>query len=201
MSTPYPPSLLRLISLFMRFEGVGRKTAERLAFNLISHWNESALKEFVDVLTSLKTSLVLCPSCYSYIEEKQCPFCCETRARHSVLCIVAQPRDVYLLEATGVHKGAYFVLGTLLSPLDGRSLSKERRDALLQLIQKRQMKEVVLALDSSIEGEATCMYVRQLLSPHGIPITKLAAGLPMGSQLDFVDRGTLSEAFRGRQIV
>jgi recombination protein RecR len=183
----------------MRFEGVGRKTAERLAFNLLSHWNENALSEFVDVLTSLKNKLVICPSCFSYIESTVCPFCNESRMKNSALCIVAQARDVYLIESTEMHKGGYFVLGNLLSPLDGRGLSLERKESLLSLIQKNNVKEAIVALDSSIEGEATSLYLRQLLSPYSVSLTKLASGLPMGSQIDFVDRGTLSEALRGRQ--
>lgn len=198
MAVQYPDTLLRLISHFMRFEGVGRRTAERLAFHLLSHWNEGAISEFIEVLSSLRNRLSECPTCFSYSDEASCPFCDEERSECSSLCIVAQARDVYLIESTNTHKGRYFVLGNLLSPLDGRGLSSERKAALLSLIQKRQIQEVVLALDSSVEGEATALYVRQLLSPYSLTLTKLASGLPMGSQLDFVDRGTLSEAFRGR---
>lgn len=198
MAVHYPDILLRLISHFMRFEGVGRRTAERLAFHLLSHWNDHAISEFIEVLSSLRDRLSECPTCFSYSEEAACPFCDEDRSDSPFLCIVAQPRDVYLIESTSIHKGGYFVLGNLLSPLDGRGLSSGRKEALLGIIQKRRIQEVVLALDSSVEGEATALYVRQLLSPYSLTLTKLASGLPIGSQLDFVDRGTLSEAFRGR---
>lgn len=201
MAIKYPPAMMKLISLFMRFEGVGKKSAERLVFNMVSHWDDEALAEFASCIASLTTTLHSCSSCYALVEGALCPFCAQDRVRDNVLCIVASARDVYLIESTGMHKGGYFVLGTLLSPLDDRGLSQDRVEKLCTLIQHNNIKEVLLALDSSLEGDATSSYVTTILSPLGVAVSKLAFGIPVGASLDFVDRGTLSEALRGRKKI
>lgn len=199
MAMRYPETMRKLISLFMRAHGVGKKTAERLAFNLLSHWDEKALLEFQELLATLKKKLRVCDSCRCLIEDEVCPFCTEERLLGKSLCVVAQAKDAYLVESTEVHDGGYFVLGSLLSPLDGRGILPEISAKLMRLVEKYHMREVILALDSSLEGEATAYFLKELFSEKHIPVTKLASGMPMGAQLDFVDRGTLSEAVRGRQ--
>lgn len=199
MATRYPDTMRKLISLFMRVHSVGKKTAERLAFNLLSHWDAKALLEFQELLSKLKQHLRVCRHCQCLIEDEVCPFCTKERLFGKSLCVVAQAKDAYLIESTEAHDGGYFVLGTLLSPLDGRGIQPDIGDKLLALVEKHEMKEVVLALDSSLEGDATAYYLRELLVDKHISVTKLASGMPMGAQLDFVDRGTLSEAIKGRQ--
>lgn len=183
----------------MRIEGVGKKTAERLTFNMLAYWDEKAFHEFCELLRTIKSKLHRCEKCGSLVEEDRCPYCTEDRMSGGTLCVVAHPKDAYILESTNAYKGGYFVLGTLLSPLDGRGISQEVSDKLLYLIEQYAIQEVVLALDSSLEGEATAYYVRELVSSKNLTVTKLASGIPMGTQLDLVDRGTLSEAFRCRQ--
>lgn len=199
MPMQYPETMRKLISLFMRIHNVGKKTAERLAFNLLSHWDEKSLAEFSTLLTLLKTKMKVCPFCRCLYEHDLCPFCTKERLQGKSICVVAQAKDAYLIESCDVHDGGYFVLGTLLSPLDGRGILPEVSDKLVQLVEKYQIKELLLALDSSIEGEATAFFLKELFSHSSLPVTKLASGIPMGVQLDFVDRGTLSEALRCRQ--
>jgi recombination protein RecR len=195
----YPAAFDRCVACFTRFQGIGRKTAERLVFDILTRWDTEAVQEFAQALLHLPKAIVVCPDCRVHIESSQCPFCTEERRKTGSLCIVASSKDVYAIDATGQFPGTFFVLGTLLSPFDNRGVERMELDRLKQRIAKEGIKEAIMALDSSLEGDATVGFMKDELKDLPIELSRLAAGVPVGAMLEFVDRGTLSRAFSGRQ--
>ena len=192
----YPAPLLTLIASLKKLPGVGKKSAERFAFQII-HWQEEELQEFGEVIQTIKKRLLRCDDCGCLIENVHCTFCDLTKRQATSLCIIASPKDVYAIEETGVFNGLYHVLGTLLSPLDGMTPDMLHLQKIQDRIEKHQITEVIIALDSTLEGDATALYLKKMLT--GANVSRLALGLPIGSSLDFIDEGTLSQAFTGRQ--
>lgn len=197
----YPAAFDRCVACFTRFQGIGRKTAERLVFDILTRWDESAVQEFAQALLHLHNGIVMCPDCHVHIESYPCPFCSEERRKAGALCIVATSKDVYAIDATGQFPGTFFVLGTLLSPLDHRGVDRMELERLKQRIVNEDIKEAILAIDSSLEGDATVGFMKEELKAFPIKLSRLAAGVPVGATLEFVDRGTLSRAFSGRQTL
>lgn len=193
----YPAHLLKVIQVLKRFPGVGNRSAERLAFNLLS-WPENELEEFCRVIRDISTELKDCESCGCLAGSSACAFCTEDRQAKGVMCVIAHPRDAYAIEATGEYKGLYHVLGGVLSPLEGIDPEKLTLPKLKDRLRSFQITEVIIAFDSTLEGDATALYLKQELESSGIHISRLAFGLPMGSSLDYVDGGTLARAFCGR---
>ncbi|NGX27185.1 MAG: Recombination protein RecR [Chlamydiae bacterium] len=195
----YPSELLTLIAYLKKLPGVGRKTAERFAFYLLD-WSEEDLKKFSHQLGILKEKVTPCDTCGCLKDIGACAFCSSKIRDPSMLCLVSSPRDVYAIEETHAFKGLYHVLGGLLSPLEGRSIDQLTLDKLAMRLSEHEVQEVIIALDSTLEGDATALFIKQKLDTLGVKTTRLAFGLPMGSSLDFVDYGTLEKAFTGRQI-
>lgn len=195
----YPSQILTLIGHLKKLPGVGRKTAERFAFYLLD-WKEEDLQKFSKDLSSLKEKVVPCPTCGCLNDAPACYFCTSPSRDRSVLCLVSSPRDVYPIEETHAFKGLYHVIGGLLSPLDGRSIDPLSIEKLAKRITENEVSEVIIAFDSTLEGDATALFIKQELDQIGVKATRLAFGLPMGSSLDFVDYGTLEKAFTGRNI-
>jgi recombination protein RecR len=195
----YPAAFDRCVASFSRLQGIGRKTAERLVFDILTRWDEAAVHEFAQALLHLPKGVVICPDCRVHIESASCPFCTEERLKEGALCIVASSKDVYAIEATGQFPGTFFVLGSLLSPLDNRGVERMALDRLKQRIAKEEVTEVIMALDSSLEGDATVGFIKEELKSFPIKLSRLASGVPVGATLEFVDKGTLSRAFSGRQ--
>lgn len=193
----YPSELLTLISYLKKLPGVGRKTAERFAFYLLE-WSDDEIKKFSTQLSTLKEKIYPCGTCGCLIDNPHCPYCDTGRRDGSLLCIVSSPRDVYAIEETKVFKGVYHVIGALLSPLEGRSIDRLNLEKLEKRLLDHPIHEVIIAFDSTLEGDATALFLKQRLDKLGIKATRLAFGLPMGSSLDFVDYGTLEKAFTGR---
>ncbi len=196
----YPKQLLFLINQLQTLPGIGKKTAERFAFRLLE-WDQSALNAFANTLSTLQTEVPLCSKCGCLKERTSCPFCENSRRDPALLCIIASPRDAYAIEETGSFFGLYHVLGTLLSPLDGQTPNKLNISQLIERIQSLNVPEVILALDSTMEGDATALFLREKLQCVPVKISRLALGLPIGSSLDFIDGGTLAQALSGRQIL
>lgn len=196
----YPKDLLSLIAHLKKLPGVGKKTAERYAFHLLG-WKEEDLKAFSNRLGTLKAQIQSCSECGCLMEGVQCLFCDDNRRNRSILCMIASPRDVYAIEETGNFRGLYHVLGALLSPLDGKTLDCLNLPLIDHRVEQLGVKEVILALDSTLEGDATSLYLKEHLQKSGAIVTRLALGLPLGSSLDFVDEGTLSQALLGRTQV
>ncbi len=194
----YPHELSRLIACLKKLPGVGGKTAERFAFHFL-HWQEKELLTLATSLHELQTKITSCPECHCLQDLERCPFCSDPQRDQTRLCIIASAKDAYALDETGSYKGLYHVLGGLLSPIQGSTLSQLHLEHLLQRIQTLAITEVILALDSTLEGDTTSLFLKEQLQPLGLPVSRLAFGIPMGSSLDFVDCGTLARALSGRQ--
>jgi recombination protein RecR len=195
----YPQAFDRLVRCFDRFQGIGRRTSERLVFDILTRWDASAVREFAESLSHLCEGITVCPNCRCHIESLPCPFCSAERIAAGALCVVATSKEVYAIDATREFPGTFFVLGALLSPLDNRGVQQMDIDRLMERIRKENVKEVIFAVDSSLEGDATVGFLREELVPFTVKISRLAAGVPVGTSLEYVDRGTLSRAFTGRQ--
>ncbi len=193
----YPPALQKLISFLRKFPGVGKKTAERFAFQIIS-WKTDDLTAFADLLNNIKKNLITCSTCRALFEKSNCPFCDLSNRDPNFLCIVASPKDIFSIESTGVYKGLYHVIPGLLSPIDGIGPKELYFNELKTRLSHQNTKELILALDTTIEGDATSLFLKKELTPSGINVSRLAMGMPLGSSLDFLDEGTLSRAFSSR---
>lgn len=193
----YPPSLIQLIAALKKFPGVGKKSAERFAFKMLS-WSEKDIKDFIKSIENVKSKLDFCSNCGALVETGSCPFCENMKRDTSLLCVVSSAKDIFSLEEVRLFNGVYHVLGALLSPLDHQFEEKLQLDHLIHRIKSMGVKEVILALDSTLEGDATALFIKSSLRDFDVRISRLALGLPLGSTLDFVDEGTLSRAFSGR---
>jgi len=186
------------MALLRRLPGVGPKTAERYAFQMLS-WTPSQLEEFGRSVSTLPEQVTSCSECGALIGSPPCPFCDPKLRDGQTICVVATPRDLYALEETRQYRGYYHVLDGLLSPLHDRGPEVVRSEKLRERIDRLQIEEVIIALDSTLEGDATALYLQDELAPLGCEVTRLAFGLPMGSPLDYVDGGTLTRALVGRR--
>ena len=193
----YPPHLLKLIDALRRLPGVGMKSAERYAFEILD-WPREKVAAMAEIIRQTPDHLKYCQECGGLTEEALCPLCKHGSTRENILCIVAMPRDVFAIEATHEYRGLYHVLGALLSPLDRVGPESINLGKLKERVAERQIREVIIALDSTLEGDATALYVKQELEPLQLGISRLAFGLPMGSSLDYVDGGTLARALSAR---
>lgn len=191
----YPEHLLKLIQVLKKLPGVGSRSAERFAFHLIK-WTPEHLQELGSAVKEVPERIKHCSECGCLIGERSC-FFCDSRRNSKILCIIASARDAFSIEETHEYDGLYHVLGGLLSPMDKKGPEHLSLERLKLRIAKNEIKEVIIALDSTLEGDATALYLKQEL-PDSTHVSRLAFGLPMGSHLDFVDGGTLARAFSGR---
>jgi recombination protein RecR len=194
----YPFDLAQLIAFLKKLPGVGTKTAERFAFQFLN-WQDGDLQAFSALCAQLKKRVTQCPDCHCLTDNEVCPFCHNAMRDKAQLCIIASPRDAYSIEETGAYRGLYHVLGGLLSPLDGKTPEHLHLDQLKKRIAALQIKEIIIALDSTLEGDTTSLYLKEQVQEWGLPVSRLAFGIPIGSSLDFVDGSTLARAFTGRQ--
>ncbi len=193
----YPKHLLKVIESLKKLPGVGTKSAERFAFQLIS-WDSAQLLEIADVFKEIPYKIKSCNECGCLKGVDDCGFCGPDRRNPSIICVIASARDAFAIDDTGEYKGLFHVLGNLLSPMDGIGPDQINLTKLKNRIQENSIQELVIALDSTLEGDATSLYIKQELETLPIKISRLAFGLPMGSSLDYVDGGTLARAFMGR---
>ena len=193
-----PPALERLVEQFARLPGIGRKTAQRLAFFVLSLPEEEAAA-FADAIVGAKASIHCCPVCQNFSEgEGLCPICQDPKRDTSVICVVEKPRDVQAFERTREYNGLYHVLHGLLDPLAGVGAEQLTVKELLARLKDDTVKEVIMAMNPTVEGEATAMYLAKLIKPLGIRVTRLASGLPVGASLEYADETTLYRALSGR---
>ncbi len=192
----YPPHLLRLIDVLKKLPGIGSKSAERFAFHLLD-WPEEKQIEMAEVIRSVKQHLKNCLVCGALIEKK-CVLCTDLSRDQETLCIVATSKDLFAIEETREYRGLYHVLGALFSPIHGKKPQAEVLEGLLKRVEEKQIKEIIIALDSTLEGDATALYIKRELSAFSARVSRLALGLPMGSALDYIDGGTLGRALAGR---
>ena len=193
----YPTHLLKVIEMLKRLPGVGNKSAERYAFQLIN-WKPERLQELAEAISHIPQKLRHCKECGCLVGEEICRLCDETRSRFGVMCVIASPKDAFAIEATREYRGLYHVLGGLLSPIEGRGAEILTLPRLRDRIQICHIKELIIALDSTVEGDATALYIKNEFQDLSLEVSRLAFGLPMGSSLEYVDGGTLARAFSGR---
>lgn len=193
----YPLPLQKLITLLKKFPGVGQRTAERYAFQMIS-WKESDLTNLAHTIAHLKNELTKCTECGALKDPSPCPFCTSKKRDSHTLCIVSSPKDIFTIEETAIFNGLYHVMPGLLSSIDGLGPEEMGFDQLKERLEKRDVREIILALDSTVEGDATALYLKRELEKLNVMISRLALGMPLGSSLDFLDRGTLSQALSSR---
>ncbi|MBS4169190.1 recombination mediator RecR [Parachlamydia sp. AcF125] len=195
----YPSHLIKLIQVLKKLPGVGTRSAERFAFQLME-WEEEKLKEFGTLLSQVPEKIQACGLCGCLKDEGgECPFCNDPiRQTSKTLCLICSSRDAFSIEETREYKGLYHVLGGLLSPIAGFGPECLSLTTLKERIKTYQIDEVVIALGSTLEGDATALYIKRELSAFPIQVSRLAYGLPVGSSLDYVDGGTLARAFSGR---
>ncbi len=194
----FPTALERLSEQFARLPGIGSKTAQRLAFQVLSMPQEQA-QEFADAILDAKRSIHTCPVCQNLTDEEMCPICADETRDHSTICVVAEPRDVIAMERSREYTGVYHVLHGVISPLNHVGPDDIRIRELLARLQDGSVQEVIMATNPDTEGEATAMYLSRLLRPIGVKVTRLAYGIPVGSQLEYADEVTLLRALEGRR--
>lgn len=193
----YPTTLQQIILFLKKFPGIGTKSAERLAFHLIT-WQEHELSSFASLLSHLRESITQCPNCQCLMEKDLCAFCTDSGRDATQLCIISSPKDAFAIEETGSFKGLYHVIGALLSPIEGKSVEHLQLDRLKKRLDMHPIKEIIIALDSTLEGDTTSLYLKEFIDRQNISVSRLAFGLPLGSSLEFVDGGTLARALLGR---
>lgn len=193
----FSPLVRQLIDGLRILPGVGQKTAQRMALHLLERDRAGGLK-LAELLTQAMTDVGYCQQCRTLSEEPICRLCTDSRRDEQTLCVVQSPTDVFALEQTG-FRGRYFVLKGHLSPLDGQGPELIGIPELLQRLQGSLVEEVILATNPTVEGEATAHYIAQLLLPKGLNVTRIAHGVPLGGELEWVDGGTLAHALAGRK--
>ena len=188
----------KLIQEFNKLPGIGLKSAQRIAYYLLRAPDEQT-KLLAEAIFSLKQKITLCSTCFNVTESDPCSICQNDERDHTKICIVEQPQDILALEHTGIYKGLYHVLHGAISPTEGVGADDIRIRELLDRLQASPVKEVILATNTNLEGEQTAMYLSRLISPLGIKVTRLARGLPFGTELEYADDVTLTRAIEGRQ--
>ena len=194
----FPAALQNLADQFARLPGVGSKTAQRLAFHVLSLPDGEA-EEFANAILEAKKQVHTCPVCQNLTDRELCPICDDDTRDHSVVCVVADPKDVIAMERSREYRGVYQVLHGVISPLNHVTQDDIRIRELLKRVSQGEIKEVIMATNPDTEGEATAMYISRLLRPMEVKVTRLAYGMSVGSQLEYADEVTLTRALEGRQ--
>ncbi len=193
-----PPPLSRLIQELVKLPSVGEKTATRLAFHLL-RTDRRDVEQLADALLKMRNEIHLCSVCLGLAADDPCTLCQDPQRDSDTICIVAQPADVIALERSGGFKGRYHVLHGCLAPLDGIGPEQLRISELLRRLEAGSVREVVIATNPTVEGEATALYLSKLLKPLGVRVTRIAHGLPMGADVEYADSLTLGKALEGRR--
>lgn len=196
----FPAALERLTEQFAKLPGIGGKTAQRLAFHLLSLPQEEA-QEFADAILEAKKTVHLCPRCQNLTDRDLCPICDDPARDQGLICVVADPKDVVAMERAREFSGVYHVLHGVLSPLNHVGPDDIRVRELLARVGQGGVREVIMATNPDTEGEATAMYISRLLRPMEVRVTRLAYGIPVGSQLEYADEVTLLRALEGRRDI
>jgi len=193
----YPQSIQNLIDIFSRLPTVGPKTAERYVFYLLKQ-NSEELQKFAQSIAELKEKIKICEKCFAISETNPCGICSNSNRDKATICVVSNTRDMISIESTKNYNGVYHVLGGVLNAIEGIKPEELNIKKLLERMQKENIKEIILGLNPTLEGETTSMYLAKTLKLHNIKITRLAKGLPMGSDLEYADEITLTNALKYR---
>jgi recombination protein RecR len=196
----FTPPLAKLIEEFQKFPGVGPKSAQRMAFHVLG-MSSQKVQNFADALVDAKEKVKNCSHCFHLSAEDPCELCTNQKRDTHTICVVAESKDVIALERTREYKGSYHVLTGLISPLDGKGPDQLSIRELVNRVHDEEVQEVILAINPTIEGDATVLYLNHLMKPLGTRITRIAFGLPVGADLEYADDVTLSRAMEGRREV
>ena len=192
--------LNELINQFSRLPGIGKKTAQRLAYSIIEQPPERA-KQFAEALINAREKIHLCKVCQTLTDKDICDFCSDEKRDRTTVCVVEDPRDVMAFERTREYKGVYHVLHGVISPLDGVGPEQLKLKELMSRLSSGEVKEIIMATNPTVEGEATASYISRLVKPMGIRVTRLAYGIPVGGDLEYADEYTLARALEGRNEI
>ena len=193
----YSPSIEKLIESFEKLPSIGHKTATRLAFHMLN-LNEESTKEFINSIIEAKKNLRYCSKCFNITETDPCPICSSPKRDQSTICVVEDVKDVVAMEKTHEFKGVYHVLHGSISPMNGIGPEDIKIKELLERLRDTDVKEIIIATNPRVEGEATAIYLSKLIKPIGIKVTRIAHGIPVGGDLEYTDEVTLSRALEGR---
>jgi len=193
----YPRPLGKLIEELERMPGIGPKSAQRLAFHILERPEDEA-RELADAIIEVKQKIRYCSQCFNFTDVDPCAVCSDERRDRSIICVAAEPRDVLAMENTGEYNGLYHVLHGVISPLDNVGPEQLRVAELLERVRAGGVKEVIIATNPVVEGEATATYLAGILKPLGSKVTRIALGLPVGGDLDYADQLTITRALQGR---
>lgn len=196
----YPKSIATLIEHFQKFPSVGPKSAQRMAFYML-RMPESEVQKFAQAIIEAKRNTRTCEVCFNLSSSSPCEVCTNPKRDRSTICVVAETKDLIAIEKTNEFKGLYHVLQGLISPMDGIGADDIRIKELLSRLTSEEVKEVILALPPSVEGEATSLYLTKLIKPFGITISRIAFGLPVGADLEYADEITIAKAIEGRREI
>ena len=196
----YSPSIEKLIESFEKLPSIGHKTATRLAFHMLN-LNEESTKEFINSIIEAKKNLRYCSKCFNITETDPCPICSSPKRDQSTICVVEDVKDVVAMEKTHEFKGVYHVLHGSISPMNGIGPEDIKIKELLERLRDTDVKEIIIATNPRVEGEATAVYLSKLIKPIGIKVTRIAHGLPGGGDLEYADEVTISKALEGRREI
>ncbi len=192
--------LTELIAQFERLPGIGKKTAQRLAFSILEQPPERA-ERFAEALVNARKKIHFCKICQAFTDKEICDICDDQRRDKSVICVVAEPKDVMAFERTREYNGLYHVLHGVISPLDGITPDQLHLKELMSRLASGEVKEIIMATNPTVEGEATASYISRLIKPMGIKVSRLAYGIPVGGDLEYADEFTLARALEGRNEI
>ncbi len=196
----YPKSIAALIEHFQKFPSIGPKSAQRMAFYLL-RMPAGEVHKFAQAMIDAKENTKTCEICFNISSESPCEICTSPKRDRSVICVVAETKDLIAIEKTNEYKGLYHVLQGLISPMDGIGADDIRIKELLGRLTAEEVQEIILALPPSVEGEATSLYLTKLIKPFGIKVSRIAFGLPVGADLEYADEITLAKAIEGRREI
>ncbi len=196
----YPKSIAALIEHFQKFPSIGPKSAQRMAFYLIRMPLDD-VRKFAQTMIDAKENTKTCEICFNISSESPCEICQSNKRDRTVICTVAETKDLIAIEKTNEYKGLYHVLQGLISPMDGIGADDIRVKELLHRLASQEIQEIILALPPSVEGEATSLYLTKLIKPFGIKISRIAFGLPVGADLEYADEITIAKAIEGRREI
>lgn len=191
----FPNSVERLIDRFAKFPGIGKKTAQRMAFQVLKS-DDTQAAELAESIMQVKTKIKFCTICGGITEDDPCNICTDPKRSQDMICIVEDPQDIFIFERASTYRGVFHVLGGILSPLDGIGPDDLNLNKLIDRVKDNT--EIILATNPSIEGDTTALYINKLFSERNIKITRLATGMPIGSAIEYTDEATLTRALEGR---
>ena len=195
-----PESIARLINELSKLPGIGEKNATRLAFHIFRSSRESA-ENLSKAITDAKTKVVLCETCFNFATESPCGLCTDEERDHTIICVVEDPLDQLAIERSREFRGVYHILHGVISPIEGVGPEDLRIKELLRRLEGGRTKEIIIATNPSVEGEATALYLSRLVKPMGIGVSRIAHGIPMGGDIEYIDEITLSKAIRDRRYI